>query len=331
MVELDLDRGYTMRRTALLLAIIPLAAVAVAAAGTVSRAKASTGAVSGRITFDGVWTGQGASHFQAVINAFQKRDPGVKVKYKPVGDNLPTVLGTAAAIRARAVVNAAGPWVDEVRRLEDPGAGTSVTLSKGAHLVLERRGEWGAALTIPVDRTRVAFAVPWEGALLLGTTDTPFEGDARDALPTDTDERQIREEVGVALDGATLRIPVRARYAGVRVLPAGAPDTARARRETTFARGPLGVLSVAGGKLTTYRRIALAVLHALRPARGGSRRRSGLVRGSSTSTRASARRGATSRTRRWRRPSTTSRKGARGSRPRPGRDSGGARSRSRAS
>jgi glycerol-3-phosphate dehydrogenase len=63
-------------------------------------------------------------------------------------------------------------------------------------------------------------------------------------------------------------MPVRARFAGVRVLPAGAADTARARRETTLARGPLGVLSVAGGKLTTYRRIALAVLHALRPELG---------------------------------------------------------------
>jgi glycerol-3-phosphate dehydrogenase len=58
---------------------------------------------------------------------------------------------------------------------------------------------------------------------------------------------------------------VRARFAGVRVLPAGAADTLRAPRETTLARGRLGMLSVAGGKLTTYRRIALAVLHALRP------------------------------------------------------------------
>ncbi len=182
----------------------------------------------------------------------------------PLGHVRDAVGGTAIPVHTRAVVNAAGPWVDAVRRLEDPNAGRSVTLSKGAHLVLEGGSDWGAALTIPVDRTRVAFAVPWEGVLLLGTTDTPFEGDARDALPTEADERQIRDEVGVALDGRTLAAPVRARFAGVRVLPAGAADTARAPRETTFARGPLGMLSVAGGKLTTYRRIALAVLHALR-------------------------------------------------------------------
>lgn len=84
-----------MRRSALLLAIIPIAALA--AVGTGSGGTAATGAVSGSISFDGVWTGQEASHFQAVINAFQKRNPGVKVNYKPVGDNLPTVLATAVA------------------------------------------------------------------------------------------------------------------------------------------------------------------------------------------------------------------------------------------
>jgi alpha-glucoside transport system substrate-binding protein len=84
-----------MRRIALLLAVIPIAALA--AAGSGSGATASSGAVSGSISFDGVWTGQEANHFQAVINAFQKRYPGIKVNYKPVGDNLPTVLATAVA------------------------------------------------------------------------------------------------------------------------------------------------------------------------------------------------------------------------------------------
>jgi glycerol-3-phosphate dehydrogenase len=174
--------------------------------------------------------------------------------------------GVSAAVAARTVVNAAGPWVDDVRRLEDPAAGTSATLSKGAHLVLEPLGDWHAALTIPVDRTRVAFAVPWAGTLLLGTTDTPFEGDARELQPSEDDERQILAEAGLAIDGDVLAgATIQARFAGVRVLPAGARETARAPRETVFSRGRLGVLSVAGGKLTTYRRIALAALHALRP------------------------------------------------------------------
>ena len=166
-------------------------------------------------------------------------------------------------VRPRVVVNAAGPWLDEVRRLEDAGAGTSVTLSRGAHLVLERDGAWGAAVTIPIDRTRVAFAVPWAGRLLAGTTDSAFDGDARSIDPTEAEERQILDESGLALDAAALG-PVCGRFAGIRVLPAGTVATARAHRETMISSGPLGMVSVAGGKLTTYRRIALAVLHQLR-------------------------------------------------------------------
>jgi glycerol-3-phosphate dehydrogenase len=171
--------------------------------------------------------------------------------------------GEAVDVRPRAVVNATGPWLDDVRRLEDERAGTSVTLSRGAHLVLERDGGWGAALTIPIDRTRVAFAVPWAGRVLVGTTDAAFEGDARTIQPTVGEERQIQDEVGLALELDRLG-PVRARFAGVRVLPAGSVPTARAHRETMLSAGPLGMVSVAGGKLTTYRRIALAVLHQLR-------------------------------------------------------------------
>lgn len=181
----------------------------------------------------------------------------------PVAHVRDTLSRETLEVDARAVVNAAGPWIDEVRRLEDARTGTSVTLSRGAHLVLERDGGWGAALTIPIDRNRVAFAVPWAGMLLLGTTDSAFEGDARAIEPTDAEERQILDEAGLALEPEALGA-VRARFAGVRVLPAGAGDTARALRETMLSTGPLGMVSVAGGKLTTYRRIALAVLHTLR-------------------------------------------------------------------
>ena len=172
------------------------------------------------------------------------------------------LTGAAAVVRAGAVVNATGASVDAVRRLEDADAGRSVALSKGAHLVLDLPPGWRAAVTVPIDRTRVSFAVPWHGLLLLGTTDTAWEGDPADVRATDEDERQILAEAGVALTGLG---PVRARFAGLRVLPAdGRGETARVRRETVLTRGPLGVVSVTGGKLTTYRRIALAVLHTLR-------------------------------------------------------------------
>jgi glycerol-3-phosphate dehydrogenase len=163
-------------------------------------------------------------------------------------------------LRTKHVVNAAGPAVDAVRRLEDPRAGTSVTLSRGAHLVLDLPPGMDTALAIPIDDTRVAFALPWEGMLVLGTTDTPAET----AELTDEDEAQILEEAARALPPELLaRDAVRARFAGLRVLPQTSHATAEARREVTLTRGQLGMVSVAGGKLTTYRVIARAVLREL--------------------------------------------------------------------
>jgi glycerol-3-phosphate dehydrogenase len=167
-------------------------------------------------------------------------------------------------VDAAAVVNATGPAVDELRRLEDPRAGTSVALSKGAHLVLDRPGEWRAALTIPIDRSRVSFAIPWEGLLLLGTTDSEAEL-GEDALDvTDAEQAQILDEAGQGLPRELLSPDaVRACFAGLRVLPLADGSTARTRREVVLSRGRLGVLSVAGGKLTTYRLIARSVLATL--------------------------------------------------------------------
>src|SRR5581483_11125370 len=82
--------------------------------------------------------------------------------------------GRTIPVDAQRVVNASGPWLDRVRRLEDPAARASVRLSKGVHVVVDGAEDWRAALTISHDKVRVTFAVPWEGALLLGTTDTPF-------------------------------------------------------------------------------------------------------------------------------------------------------------
>ena len=168
-------------------------------------------------------------------------------------------------MRARAVVNASGPWLDSVRRLEDPAAGRSIRLSKGVHVLLEPESSWTAALTIPHDKVRVSFAVPWQGMLLLGTTDALYDGDPGRVAVEEADIDQVLAEAAVALDPALVqRNRIRATYAGVRVLPGGEGGTTSARRETVYLRGSGGMLSVAGGKLTTYRRIALDVLKELR-------------------------------------------------------------------
>jgi glycerol-3-phosphate dehydrogenase len=173
--------------------------------------------------------------------------------------------GGAVTVIARVVVNASGAGVDGVRRLEDPRAGASVTLSKGAHLVLDRPAHWTAALTIPVDQTRVAFAIPWDDLLLLGTTDTAFEPGVDTLDVTAAEEAQILAETGRVLPSELLHPEaIKYRFAGLRVLPRTKGPTSRARREVAFSRGRLRMLSVAGGKLTTYRRIARAALKELR-------------------------------------------------------------------
>jgi glycerol-3-phosphate dehydrogenase len=176
-----------------------------------------------------------------------------------------SVDGDVVGVEARVVVNAAGPWIDHVRRLEDPGAGTSVVLTKGVHALVPGEGDWTAALTIPQDGVRVTFAVPWYGMLLLGTTDSVHEGDPSDVAVEPGDVEQILDEAAVALPRRLLAADrVRATYAGLRVLPAGKGEPVSARRETVITQGRGGMLSVAGGKLTTYRRIALGALEMLR-------------------------------------------------------------------
>lgn len=172
--------------------------------------------------------------------------------------------GTEFGVDARLVLNATGPWVDHLRRMEDPGAAPSIRLSKGAHLVLRRHDPWKAALTTPIDKYRVSFAIPWEDHLLLGTTDEAYEGDPAAVRVTDADIAQILDEAGHAVrDEQLRREDITYAFAGLRVLPGGPGAVAAAKRETVVTRGAGGMLSVAGGKWTTYRHIGRHVLDTL--------------------------------------------------------------------
>ncbi|WP_393916769.1 glycerol-3-phosphate dehydrogenase/oxidase [Halostreptopolyspora alba] len=176
-----------------------------------------------------------------------------------------TASGEEFGVDARLVLNATGPWVDHLRGMEDPAAAPSVRLSKGAHLVVATDRPWRAALTIPMDTYRVSFAIPWEGHLLLGTTDEEYTGDPAEVGVLRGDVDQILGEAGTAISDDVLD-PRRVRYAfaGLRVLPGGGTGTSAAKRETLVTRGRGGMLSVAGGKWTTYRHIGRLVLDQLR-------------------------------------------------------------------
>ena len=173
------------------------------------------------------------------------------------------VTGEHLTARSRAVVNASGPWVDRVRLLEDPRARPLTRLSKGVHAVLPLPDGWRAGLAL-FDASRSAFAVPWQGMLLLGATDTPVENEPNNAVPTD-------EEVETLLAWFSDVLPdVRAEqvvssFAGFRVLAPGRSGTARASRRHVIDIGPGGTVSIAGGKLTNHRAIALDALANLPP------------------------------------------------------------------
>lgn len=170
----------------------------------------------------------------------------------------------AQTVRSAMIVNAAGPWVDEVRRLEDPHCEPRSRLSKGVHVTLPLPSNWRAAVARQVGGSRVAFALPWEDVLLVGTTDSAYDGDPGDVAVEPHDVDQVLQEAALSLPGEVLdRDRILYTFAGLRVLELGRTSTAEAPREHVITSGPLGMVSVAGGKLTTHRQIAMDVLRRL--------------------------------------------------------------------
>ena len=179
--------------------------------------------------------------------------------------------GSEFGVDARLVLNATGPWVDHLRRMEDKHAAPSIRLSKGAHIVLRRKAPWRAAMATPIDKYRITFALPWEDQLLLGTTDEAYEGDPADVRATEADIHQILDEAAFSVrDEHLSRDLMTYAFAGLRVLPGGPGGVASAKRETVVTEGRGGMLSVAGGKWTTYRHIGRTVMNKLASLPGGA-------------------------------------------------------------
>ncbi len=162
--------------------------------------------------------------------------------------------------RARVVVNAAGPFADSVRRLADPNASPLIAPSQGIHLVLDRSflpGE--SAIMVPhTSDGRVLFAIPWHGHTLVGTTDTPVEEASLEPVALEAEIDFVLRTAAAYLDRAPERSDVLSVFAGIRPLvkTAGAKSTAALSRDHTIHIDSAGLLTICGGKWTTYRHMA---------------------------------------------------------------------------
>jgi glycerol-3-phosphate dehydrogenase len=181
-------------------------------------------------------------------------------------------LSNGETVRARAVVNAAGPWVKQVLN-ERLGEATRdvVRLVKGSHIVLPRLYEGEHAFILQNDDRRVVFMIPFEERFtLVGTTDVDFQGDALSSAASEEEIAYLCRAVGRYLARAPSPSDVAWHYSGVRPLyDDGSQDPSAVTREYTLrlddAEGAAPVLSVFGGKLTTYRRLAEKALDKLAP------------------------------------------------------------------
>lgn len=168
--------------------------------------------------------------------------------------------GTCHEINARVVVNATGVFTDEILKLENPAARPLIAPSQGVHLVLDREFLPGdTAIMVPqtVDG-RVLFAVPWHGKVVVGTTDVPVDRASLEPTPTQAEIDFILEHAAMYLCKHPTRRDVKSVFAGLRPLVSAgkAENTAALSRDHFLVISESGLVTITGGKWTTYRKMA---------------------------------------------------------------------------
>jgi len=170
--------------------------------------------------------------------------------------------GTERQVTARALVNAAGPWVLDAQKASHAAGQDRVRLIRGSHIVLPALYAGDHAYILQNDDRRVVFVIPYENRFtLVGTTDVPHDGDARDAHCTREEAAYLCAAVGRQFKRAPRPEEIVWTYSGVRPLhDDGADDPSAVTRDyvlkTDAPAGAAPVLTVYGGKITTYRRLA---------------------------------------------------------------------------
>ena len=179
-----------------------------------------------------------------------------------------SLTGESWSAKARGVINAAGPFVDQVRRMDDPAASRLLSASTGIHLVLDKRfAPPDTGLMIPeTEDGRVLFVLPWEDHALVGTTDEPAEI-SEHPKPRESEINYLLRHVARYFNLQVEKADIKAVWSGLRPLVSDpeAADTAKLARDHVIEDSDAGLLTIAGGKWTTYRKMAEdTVDHALR-------------------------------------------------------------------
>ncbi|HLO81295.1 MAG TPA: glycerol-3-phosphate dehydrogenase/oxidase [Chitinophagaceae bacterium] len=169
--------------------------------------------------------------------------------------------GQAFNIRAKAVINATGVFADAVIGMDNAEAQPMVTPSQGIHLVIDQKFFPGqSALMIPkTDDDRVLFAVPWHDKVVVGTTDTPVDEVRDEPLPLDEEINFIISHFNRYTSSSITRADVLSVFAGLRPLvkATGSTTTALISRDHTIVVSTSGLITIIGGKWTTYRKMAM--------------------------------------------------------------------------
>lgn len=168
--------------------------------------------------------------------------------------------GNEVEAKARVVINATGPFTDSVRRMAEAELGPMISPSQGIHLVFDKAILPGnTAIMVPhTSDGRVMFAIPWHGHVLVGTTDTPIDEPQLEPAPFDHEVDFILETAGKYLESAPSRKDVLSVFVGIRPLVKmpGGGSTAALSRDHTIHIDTSGLLTICGGKWTTYRHMA---------------------------------------------------------------------------
>ncbi len=165
--------------------------------------------------------------------------------------------GRETTVRAGVVLNCTGVWTDEIQAMSGGRGRFEVRASKGVHLVVPRRKIVGDAGLILRTETSVLLVIPWKNHWLIGTTDTDWQLDLAHPAATRSDIDYLLEHVNRVLVTPLTQDDIEGVYAGLRPLLAGeSEETSKLSREHDVARVVPGLISIAGGKYTTYRVMA---------------------------------------------------------------------------